>query len=301
MSGPLQMRVCGFFRPRLESPGFAVPVFGDGKIGYFVQRVENERIVEFVSCDIETSELIPVERYREGTNAAHNSNANASRVATRNIGDRRFYAFQMPDGTIELGERNTIGSKIRRKISVLQKQPFLLTEIAKFLRDPKLKRAARQLTSPLLSGARKQRIIDPLNGIVAPAVERGFGPGTHERDNTTDTASVLAAKNDILDQGRNAVHHGKNAVELIKLRAESEEKVYKLTGEFVSKTERLVAGFELIGAKLAVLSQLTDALSVLRLIVDRGVNAIADRNEIAALVDAATNAIRRLLRSLKVE
>jgi adenylate cyclase len=133
MMRPTQLVLFGVFRPRSTPPGFGIPIFGEASdsTDLWVQEVGKSGTVErFVKCDVEPASLLRIPQKR------------ASEPWIQRVGQQPLHAFQMLDGHVEVGWRDTLAQAVKTAVSQ-ETHPFVSFDIAKFLNDPERIRQAR--------------------------------------------------------------------------------------------------------------------------------------------------------------
>jgi len=268
-----QLTICGFFRPRPKSPGFAIPVLSRDSV-FFVQRTEKERIVGFSSCSIETKDLVPIIR----------CNNSQKTLLGLKVGESRIYAFQMPNGTISCGDRKYIQSEIRSQVAELRKHPFLFSEVAAFLKDSRLVQEARRETD---------KIFDAMSRPVKVVTK------TELRIKKDETDSDIV-KSKLLADARNTIRCGKYIIEPKRI-DEPVDKMFEHTKTFIGGMQNLVNDVQHdFGSNFGNLPELMQKLKSLKAYYDRGANAIKN-TEIAKLVKSVSDALQRLLNWCGIE
>jgi type I restriction enzyme R subunit len=148
--------LAGLYRPRIEPPGFAIPVFRDNAGVLVAQEAGTDgQIVGFVPCLADASNLFeaplrPADRSATGAPAS-------SEPWTRGVGQSLLFAFQRPDGSFAVGPRAEVEAAVRDELLSLRAQPFTWAEAARFVGDAEQLRRAETATSNLLRNPDKQR------------------------------------------------------------------------------------------------------------------------------------------------
>ncbi len=126
----------GVFRPRLKPPGFGIPLFANSK-GLWVQELESDRLVGFARCTVDEKHIFQP--------------SGAHELVAPKPGAPGLYAFQFPDGSIQVGVRSAIAPAVNAARTVLESTPFVLQDVAEFLQDKELFERAWELTHKRLA------------------------------------------------------------------------------------------------------------------------------------------------------
>ncbi len=129
-----ELRLIGLYRPRQHGPGFGIPVYA-AEEQYWVQRVgRDDRVQEFVPCDVDSQSLRPIPR-----------------EVNQRMGQSALYAFETEDGEMFLGHRNELSDWLRVRLAALRRTPFVLQDVAEFLGDDAAMSDAQQLSHRILT------------------------------------------------------------------------------------------------------------------------------------------------------
>src|SRR4030095_11402481 len=135
------MRLIGIYRPRPHGPGFGIPVFSHSD-EYWIQEVSPEGLVNrFLRSDVDESSLRAPPK--EG------------KPVTQNVGNLAIYAFEATDGRIYLGNRKQVAHSLRSMLPNPQLTPFVLLDVAEFLKESSLTAQAQSKCDLLMRQTRK--------------------------------------------------------------------------------------------------------------------------------------------------
>ncbi len=144
-----ELRLIGLYRPRVDPPGFAIPVFQDGAGALVAQEAGADgRVTGFVECIANPTHVF----------AAPLRQANGSAEPwTSRVGDSLLFAFQRPDGSFVAGPRVEVAAAVREELLNLRGQPFTWAEAARFVGDVEQLSHAEATTANLLRNPDRQK------------------------------------------------------------------------------------------------------------------------------------------------
>ena len=116
-TSPLRLPLFGFANPRERLPAFLVPIFGTDSDLWIQDGKTDAVISEFSPCTVPLEQII----------RAANTQLSAA------VGDAVIYAFQFPDGQLEVGPKSVIRRMVADRLNEVQNFPFLIIDVLKFV------------------------------------------------------------------------------------------------------------------------------------------------------------------------
>jgi hypothetical protein len=117
MTGPTQLSLFGFVNPRNRLPAFLVPIFGSISDPWIQDGKGDGLVSQFSPCTLPPEQIL----IKHG-----------QKKFSVTVGSGLIYAFQFPDGKVEVGSKSFIRGVLTERLEEFRQFPFLIIDILKF-------------------------------------------------------------------------------------------------------------------------------------------------------------------------